>query len=193
MSDTKHGWVTPRADGARARCGGPGLCPTCNTEAMHEKMLTGLFGAPAVVGAAAAPEKAPLTGAAARLSAMANEARKQYQTELAAGGEPTWPAWVDDLAVVLRPAPAAGDALRRTEMYRLERDHERAKNERLIAILVGIHGLTLPAPIQVDGKTYVFTPPEAVEILRGLSDRIRAIPDEIAAALAAQVPQQGEA
>ena len=47
MSDTKHGWVTPRADGARARCGGPGICTTCNTEAMHEKMLTGLFGAPA--------------------------------------------------------------------------------------------------------------------------------------------------
>lgn len=47
MSDTKHGWVTPRADGARARCGGPGVCATCNTEAMHEKMLTGLFGMPA--------------------------------------------------------------------------------------------------------------------------------------------------
>lgn len=45
MTDTKHGWVTPRADGARARCGGPGVCATCDTEAMHEKMLTGLFGA----------------------------------------------------------------------------------------------------------------------------------------------------
>ncbi|MFP3746980.1 hypothetical protein SB816_28240 [Achromobacter sp. SIMBA_011] len=54
MSDTKHGWVSPRADGARARCGGPGICATCNTEAMHEKMLTGLFGAPA-----ATPHRAP--------------------------------------------------------------------------------------------------------------------------------------
>lgn len=44
MSDTKHGWVTPRADGARARCGGPGVCATCDTEAMHEAMLTGVFG-----------------------------------------------------------------------------------------------------------------------------------------------------
>ncbi|WP_063588256.1 hypothetical protein [Achromobacter ruhlandii] len=50
MSDTKHGWVSPRADGQRARCGGPGICTTCNTEAMHEKMLTGLFGAPAPHG-----------------------------------------------------------------------------------------------------------------------------------------------
>lgn len=53
MSDTKHGWVTPRADGARARCGGPGVCATCDTEAMHEKMLTGLFGVP--VGTETAP------------------------------------------------------------------------------------------------------------------------------------------
>ncbi|SIT25264.1 hypothetical protein [Achromobacter sp. MFA1 R4] len=89
-----------------------------------------------------------------------------------------WEAWKARASVA---DPAAGDALRRTEMYRLERDYERAKNERLIAILVGIHNLTLPAPVEVDGKTYVFTPPEAVEILRGLSDRIRAIPGEIAA------------
>lgn len=86
-------------------------------------------------------------------------------------------------------APAAGDALDRAEMFRHQLAYERAKNERLLAILVGIHGLTLPAPIEVDGKTYVFTPPEAVEILRGLSDRIRAIPDEIAAI----AQQKGEA
>lgn len=44
MSDTKHGWVSQRADGLRARCGGPGVCATCDTETMHEKMLTGLSG-----------------------------------------------------------------------------------------------------------------------------------------------------
>ncbi|OAE72576.1 hypothetical protein A7J71_11190 [Achromobacter insolitus] len=54
MSDTKHGWVTPRADGARARCGGPGVCATCDTEAMHEAMLTGVFGPTAVPAAAPA-------------------------------------------------------------------------------------------------------------------------------------------
>ena len=28
-----HGHVVPRADGAKARCGGPGLCPACSREA----------------------------------------------------------------------------------------------------------------------------------------------------------------
>jgi hypothetical protein len=27
-----HGWVTPRADGVKARCGGPPMCRTCNLE-----------------------------------------------------------------------------------------------------------------------------------------------------------------
>lgn len=28
-----HGWVTPLPSGAKARCGGPGLCPVCAAEA----------------------------------------------------------------------------------------------------------------------------------------------------------------
>lgn len=28
-----HGHVSPRSDGARARCGGPGLCAECSREA----------------------------------------------------------------------------------------------------------------------------------------------------------------
>lgn len=28
-----HGWVTPLPNGEKARCGGPGLCPQCATEA----------------------------------------------------------------------------------------------------------------------------------------------------------------
>lgn len=27
-----HGWVTPREDGAKARCGGPSICKVCATE-----------------------------------------------------------------------------------------------------------------------------------------------------------------
>lgn len=27
-----HGWVTPNADGYRARCGGPSICPVCQRE-----------------------------------------------------------------------------------------------------------------------------------------------------------------
>ncbi len=28
-----HGWVTPRSDGFKARCGGPGMCLDCQIEA----------------------------------------------------------------------------------------------------------------------------------------------------------------
>ena len=28
-TDCNHGWVWPRADGAKAKCGGPKLCPYC--------------------------------------------------------------------------------------------------------------------------------------------------------------------
>lgn len=53
MSDTKHGWVTPRADGARARCGGPEVCGTCQTEQMHQQMHESILGG--VFGTAAEP------------------------------------------------------------------------------------------------------------------------------------------
>jgi hypothetical protein len=32
MSDTGHGWVVPRDDGMKARCGGPALCPECKRD-----------------------------------------------------------------------------------------------------------------------------------------------------------------
>ena len=32
FANGQHGWVTPRADGAKARFGGPSLCPTCRQE-----------------------------------------------------------------------------------------------------------------------------------------------------------------
>lgn len=40
------------------------------------------------------------TAAAARLAALAEDARRQYLDELAAGGEPVYPAWVDDVTTV---------------------------------------------------------------------------------------------
>jgi len=202
MSDTKHGWVTPRADGARARCGGPGVCATCDTEAMHEAMLTGVFGVVQAAtpswldGGADAVEMAREDGLLPEAPASAQDDAKDdtdrfraaymewqdktdfIQQRIAAGDLPLkYLGW--HRADVMRDLIDAAQA--RAEMFRLERDYERAKNERLIAILVGIHGLTLPAPIEVNGKTYVFTPPEAAQILRGLSERIRAIPGEIAA------------
>jgi predicted NBD/HSP70 family sugar kinase len=32
-----HGHVTPRPDGAKARCGGPALCSTCAREAALQR------------------------------------------------------------------------------------------------------------------------------------------------------------
>ena len=32
MTDCGHGWVHPRPDGMKARCGGPGLCTQCSAD-----------------------------------------------------------------------------------------------------------------------------------------------------------------
>lgn len=34
-----HGHVTPRGDGAKARCGGPSLCMTCKLEEKYLQLL----------------------------------------------------------------------------------------------------------------------------------------------------------
>ncbi|RIJ06033.1 hypothetical protein DXK93_01520 [Achromobacter sp. K91] len=49
-----------------------------------------------------------------RLNTLAAEALTQYHAEISAGGEPVYPAWVDDLAAV-------ADALNRAEVERLDR------------------------------------------------------------------------
>lgn len=35
-SNTGHGWVYPRLDGMKARCGGPALCSTCAADAARK-------------------------------------------------------------------------------------------------------------------------------------------------------------
>lgn len=50
--------------------------------------------------------------AAARLTALAEDARQQYLDELAAGGEPVYPAWVDDVTALAGPrSPAVDDVM----------------------------------------------------------------------------------
>lgn len=41
-----------------------------------------------------------LAGSIQRLNALASDALTQYHAEIQAGGEPIYPAWVDDLAAV---------------------------------------------------------------------------------------------
>jgi hypothetical protein len=82
---------------------------------------------------------------------------------------------------------------RQVEMLRAERDHARAKCECAVHLLTGIHALLYPAPIKTpDGRTLVFRPkdPDPHEVLQELSDRIRALPDEIARAAIAKAEEQ---
>lgn len=72
------------------------------------------------------------------------------------------------------------DLDRLLEITRAERDRARASLERAVHLLTGIRGLLYPAPITTaEGKTFVFRPDNPHEFMQALSDRIRAIPDEL--------------
>lgn len=72
-----------------------------------------------------------------------------------------------------------------------ERDHARLRYDRAVRILTGIHALLYPPRFtDHDGRTWQFKSPLAEEQMQELSDRIRALPDEIAAIDAAM--QKGE-
>lgn len=72
---------------------------------------------------------------------------------------------------------------REAEVRYYEREQARARVETAVKLLTGIHALLYPAPIKTeDGRTMVFRPndPDPHTILQELSDRIRALPDELA-------------
>lgn len=72
---------------------------------------------------------------------------------------------------------------RAAEIYAAERDHARACYDRTVRILTGIHAMLYPPRFtDNDGRTWQFKSPLAEEQMQELSDRIRALPDEIAAA-----------
>lgn len=66
---------------------------------------------------------------------------------------------------------------------RYERDQARYKADHMALLLQGIYALLYPPTVQApDGKTYAFRPTamDPHEGLQELSDRIRALPDQIA-------------
>ena len=72
---------------------------------------------------------------------------------------------------------------REAEVRYYEREQARARVDSAVKLLVGIHSLLYPAPITTaDGRTMVFRPedPDPHTVLQELSDRIRALPDELA-------------
>lgn len=88
----------------------------------------------------------------------------------------------------IREVEAERDALRKdAERYRQERDHERARRERVTQLLLAIHArLSSPAPIESDGRTYIFDPIDKTmywEVHQQLCELIRKIPQELDAAL----------
>lgn len=71
---------------------------------------------------------------------------------------------------------------RAAESYVVERDHAKACYDRAVRILTGIHALLYPPRFtDRDGRTWQFKSPLAEEQMQELSDRIRALPDDIAA------------
>lgn len=74
------------------------------------------------------------------------------------------------------------ERIREAEVLRGERDQARARVDYAVKLLTGVHALLYPAPVTTaDGRTMVFRPtnPDPHEVLQELSDRIRALPDEM--------------
>ncbi len=82
---------------------------------------------------------------------------------------------------------------RAAEIYAAERDHAKACYDRTVRLLTGIHALLYPPRFtDNDGRTWQFKSPLAEEQMQELSDRIRALPDEIEAVDAAmKTPNAG--
>lgn len=70
----------------------------------------------------------------------------------------------------------------RVEVIAAERDNARACYDNTVQLLTGVHSMMYPPLISLpDGRTMAFRPddPNPHEVLQELSDRIRALPDQI--------------
>ena len=88
-------------------------------------------------------------------------------------------------------ADAVASELRRLhrecEMLSIERDHARIMYENAVKLLTSIHSCIYPNAVKMkDGRLMVFRPENPHEYMQALSDRIRALPDEIDAIAKAQ-------
>ena len=72
------------------------------------------------------------------------------------------------------------------EIVVLERNFARKTKDRFVDILVKIHQLLDPEPIEKGGKTFVYQNPDPQKVLRYLSDEIRRIPDAFDEAITQQ-------
>ena len=95
----------------------------------------------------------------------------------------------DAYATVLDAMNFVARERRQVEVLRAERDHARARTDAAVKIIVGIHSLLYPPRVKLgDGRTMQFHQADANEWMQALSDKIRALPDELVAIDAARTP-----
>ena len=71
---------------------------------------------------------------------------------------------------------------RENRVLRAERDKARARVDRAVTLLTSIHSCMYPSAVKMEnGRLMVFRPENPHEYLQALSDRIRALPDEMVA------------
>lgn len=93
-------------------------------------------------------------------------------------------------ATIARLTQERDEVVEAARVYIAERDHERARVARAVTLLTGIHSLLSPALVEANGKTYIFHSPHIHEQLQALSDKVRALPDEIDALGAAATARE---
>lgn len=85
-------------------------------------------------------------------------------------------------AALMRAGQQIERLQRQCEVLRAERDQARARVDSAVKLLTSIHSCMYPSAVKMeDGRLMVFRPENPHEYLQALSDRIRALPDEMVA------------
>ena len=85
-------------------------------------------------------------------------------------------------AALMRAGHQIEQLQRENRVLRAERDQARVRVESAVNLLTAIHSCMYPSAVKMeDGRLMVFRPENPHEYLQALSDRIRALPDELVA------------